>query len=66
MDHEFFSESVDTNERGWDWLSLQLDDNTEVMLYRLRHKDGSFDPYSSGSYIDAQGHCLFLAPRTSP
>jgi predicted secreted hydrolase len=61
MDHEFFSESVDTNERGWDWLSLQLDDNTEVMLYRLRHKDGSVDPYSSGSYIDAQGHCLFLA-----
>lgn len=61
MDHEFFSESVDTNERGWDWLSLQLDDNTELMLYRLRHKDGSADPYSSGSYIDAQGHCLFLA-----
>lgn len=61
MDHEFFSESVDTNERGWDWLSLQLDDNTELMLYRLRRKDGSADPYSSGSYIDAQGHCLFLA-----
>jgi predicted secreted hydrolase len=61
MDHEFFSESVDTNQRGWDWLSLQFDDNTELMLYRLRHKDGSVDPYSSGSYIDAQGHCLFLA-----
>lgn len=61
MDHEFFSEPVDTTERGWDWLSIQLDDNTEVMLYRLRHKDGSVDPYSSGSYIDAQGHCLFLA-----
>jgi predicted secreted hydrolase len=61
MDHEFFSESVDTNERGWDWLSLQLDDHTELMLYRLRHKDGSVDPYSSGSYIDAEGHCLFLA-----
>ena len=61
MDHEFFSESVDTTERGWDWLSLQLDDNTEVMLYRLRHKDGSVDPYSSGSYIDAQGKCVFLS-----
>ena len=61
MDHEFFSESVDTAERGWDWLSLQLDDNTEVMLYRLRHKDGSVDPYSSGSYIDAQGKCMFLS-----
>ena len=61
MDHEFFSETVDTAERGWDWLSLQLDDNTEVMLYRLRHKDGSVDPYSSGSYIDAKGKCIFLS-----
>jgi predicted secreted hydrolase len=61
MDHEFFSESLDNNESGWDWLSLQLDDNTELMLYRLRHKDGSVDPYSSGSYIDAQGRCQFLS-----
>ena len=61
MDHEFFSESVDTTERGWDWLSLQLDDGSEVMLYRLRHKDGSVDRYSSGSYVDAQGKCTFLS-----
>ena len=26
------------SECGWDWLSLQLDDNTELMLYRLRHQ----------------------------
>ena len=63
MDHEFFSESTDTSESGWDWLSLQLDDNTEVMLYRLRHKDGSVDPYSSGSYIDVQGKCRFLSSK---
>ena len=63
MDHEFFSESLDTNESGWDWLSLQFDDNTEVMLYRLRHKDGSVDPYSSGTYIDAQGKSIFLSSK---
>ena len=61
MDHEFFSDSMVADESGWDWLSLQLNDNTELMLYRLRHKDGSVDPYSSGSYIDAQGHCVFLS-----
>lgn len=61
MDHEFFSESLDTQESGWDWLSLQLDDHTELMLYRLRHQDGSVDPYSSGTYIDAQGHSTYLA-----
>ena len=63
MDHEFFSESMDASESGWDWLSLQLDDNTELMLYRLRHKDGSVDPYSSGTYVDAQGKSSFLSSK---
>ncbi len=55
MDHEFFTDSMGANEIGWDWLSLQLDDNTELMLYRLRHRDGSADPYSSGTLINAAG-----------
>ena len=63
MDHEFFSDSANGDEVGWDWLSVQLDDNTELMLYRLRHKDGSVDPYSSGTYIDGQGRALHLALR---
>lgn len=61
MDHEFFSKSLGSNESGWDWLSLQLDDDSELMLYRLRHKDGSVDPYSSGTYTDAQGRSQFLS-----
>ena len=60
MDHEFFTSSLASDEAGWDWLSLQLDDGTEVMLYRLRHKDGSVDPYSSGTYVDRQGRALHL------
>ncbi len=63
MDHEFFSESMNGNEVGWDWLSVQLDDNSELMLYRLRHGDGSVDPYSSGTYIDPQGRSQHLALR---
>jgi len=63
MDHEFFTESMDSTESGWDWLSLQLEDNTELMLYRLRHKDGSVDPYSSGTYVDAAGKTLFLSSK---
>jgi predicted secreted hydrolase len=61
MDHEFFTDATDSGESGWDWLSLQLNDNTEVMLYRLRHKDGSVDPHSSGTYIDSEGNSLFLS-----
>jgi len=61
MDHEFFTAALDPSESGWDWVSLQLDYRSEVMLYRLRHTDGSVDPYSSGSFIDAQGRCTPLA-----
>ncbi len=53
IDHEFFTGSMAANETGWDWLSVQLADGAELMLYRLRHKDGSIDPSSSGSYVDA-------------
>lgn len=55
MDHEWFSEELAPDEAGWDWFSIQLQNNTELMLYRLRHKDGSVDPYSSGTFVDAQG-----------
>jgi predicted secreted hydrolase len=61
IDHEFFTGSMAANEAGWDWLSIQLQDGTELMLYRLRHKDGSIDPYSSGSYVDASGKSQFLS-----
>jgi predicted secreted hydrolase len=63
MDHEFFTNSMVNDESGWDWLSLQFDDNTELMLYRLRHKDGSVDPYSSGTYIDDRGKSSFLSAK---
>ncbi len=61
MDHEYFTHELDPNQAGWDWVSLQLDDNTELMLYRFRHKDGTLDPFSSGTYIDAAGKSRFLS-----
>ncbi len=60
MDHEFFTNAASSAEVGWDWLSIQLDNDTELMLYRLRHKDGNVDPFSSGSYIDREGKVLHL------
>jgi len=60
MDHEFFTQQPAADQAGWDWLSLQLDDNTELMLYRFRRKYGSADPYSSGTYIDAAGKSFHL------
>lgn len=63
MDHEFFTGSMAADETGWDWLSAQLEDGSELMLYRLRHRDGSIDPYSSGTYVDSQGRSMFLPAK---
>jgi predicted secreted hydrolase len=60
MDHEFFTHQLDADQIGWDWLSLQLEDNTELMLFRIRRKDGSIDPFSAGTFVDAQGKSTHL------
>jgi predicted secreted hydrolase len=60
MDHEFFTHQLDAAQSGWDWFSLQFDDGTELMLFRLRRKDGAADPYSAGTYIDARGRATHL------
>jgi predicted secreted hydrolase len=60
MDHEFFTHQLDANQAGWDWLSLQLTDNTELMLFHIRRKDGSVDPYSAGTFVNAEGKAMHL------
>ena len=55
MDHEFGSNQLAENQVGWDWFSIQLDNKTELMLYLMRRKDGSVDPYSSGTLVRADG-----------
>jgi predicted secreted hydrolase len=55
MDHEFFTHQLEADQVGWDWMSIQLEDHTELMLFRIRRKDGSIDPYSAGTFVDARG-----------
>ena len=55
MDHEFGSAQLERNQSGWDWFSIQLSDGRELMLYRLREKDGSVTPQSSGSIVERDG-----------
>ena len=61
MDHEFSTSALDKNQAGWDWFALQLDDQSELMVYQLRRADGSIDPFSSGSYIAPDGSVRSLA-----
>jgi len=60
MDHEYFTSELDQNLAGWDWFSIQLDNNTELMLYRLRQKDGKASPHSAGTFIDNNGQTTHL------
>ena len=60
MDHEFFTHQLEPGQVGWDWLSLQLVDGTEMMLFRLRRADARSDPFSSGTYIDREGRTATL------
>ncbi len=60
MDHEYGSDELQPNQSGWDWFSIQLDDNREVMLYRLRQTDGRTTLQSSGSLIARSGATTYL------
>lgn len=61
MDREWSTSGLGAELEGWDWFALQLDDGRELMLYRLRRKDGAADPHSAGSLVDASGAVRRLA-----
>ncbi|HEU4685754.1 MAG TPA: lipocalin-like domain-containing protein [Nitrospira sp.] len=64
MDHEFGSADLGEDLLGWDWFSVQLEDKTELMLYRLRRRDGTTSPVSSGTFVDRDGRAHHLSLDT--
>lgn len=60
MDHEFGSSALRENQQGWDWFSIQLDNDAELMLYVIRRSDGSPDVTSSGSLIADDGRVIHI------
>ena len=53
MDREWSSSALSKEQSGWDWFALQLSDNSELMFYQLRRKDGSISLTSSGAVFHA-------------
>jgi predicted secreted hydrolase len=53
MDREWSSQPLASDQTGWDWFSLHLNDNEKLMLFRLRQRDGH--PYCSGNWIVGDG-----------
>jgi len=48
MDHEFMTNSLSSEQIGWDWFGLNLKDGRSLMLFRLRNKSGAQDFASGG------------------
>lgn len=55
VDREWSTSALSPDQVGWDWFSLQLDDGSDVMWYRLRRRDGAPDPWSRGCVVAADG-----------
>lgn len=60
MDHEFSTSALSEGQVGWDWFSIQLDNDSELMVFQIRRADGSIDPFSSGTWIGPGGETTHL------
>ena len=59
MDREIFDNLSGGEPIGWYWFSLQLDDQSEVMLFQVNGNN----PYYSGTLIDPQGETLVVSAK---
>ncbi len=60
MDHEFGSSALGSSQIGWDWFSLQMDNNRELMIFQIREEDGSISSTSGGTLIAEDGSSTIL------
>lgn len=51
MDREWSTSSLSQEQTGWDWFAFQFSDQTELMYYQFRRKDGQPDNHSSGAFF---------------
>src|SRR5471030_1269279 len=58
LDREWSSQPLSASQTGWDWFSVHLDNGEQVMLFRLRQKNGA--PYITGTWIAADGSTQLL------
>ena len=55
MDREFGTWTPTEKQKGWDWFSIQLTNNTELMCYQLRNGAGGVSEFSSGTFVAEDG-----------
>lgn len=55
MDHEFGTSALAEGVLGWNWLSLQLEDGSALMLYGFRMAEGAAPVAVIGTWLAADG-----------
>jgi len=61
LDREWSTSVLAPDQAGWDWFSIQLEDGRSLMVYQIRRRDGSRDPFSAGTLIGKDGQTEHLA-----
>jgi predicted secreted hydrolase len=60
FDREWSTSTLEKEQVGWDWFSLQLEDGRDIMFYKMRREDGSMDRYSNGTIVSRDGDSASL------
>ncbi|MEX2530679.1 MAG: lipocalin-like domain-containing protein [Gemmatimonadota bacterium] len=55
MDREWSTSALSEEHVGWDWFSLQLTREVEIMFFQLRREDGASDPLNHGVLVEPDG-----------
>ena len=64
LDREWSTSLLEAGQVGWDWFALQLEDGTDLMVYRMRTEQAGrtgVDPRSHGALVDPEGNKVNLA-----
>jgi predicted secreted hydrolase len=61
MDHEYGTMKLVPPQNGWDWFSVQLDNNCELMLYLIRNDKDSIIDTGSGTFVLPNGKTIWIA-----
>lgn len=54
-DHEWSTSSLQADQSGWDWFSLQMSNQWDLMIFRMRNRSDPSHDYFYGSLIDPAG-----------
>jgi predicted secreted hydrolase len=63
FDREWSSSALASDQAGWDWFALQLDNGSDFMFYRMRDRQGKAQRFSSGVFVGPGGEATPVTPE---